>query len=48
VDVDRPIEDLGLVLAVDRIEQLVAAQDAPVGLEQRGQQPEFQDRCQSR
>ena len=35
VDVDGPIEDLGLVLAVDRVEQLVAGQDAAVGLEQR-------------
>ena len=35
VDVDGPVEDLGLVLAVDRIEQLVAGQDAAVGLDQR-------------
>ena len=41
MDVDRPIEDLGLVLAVDRVEQLVAGQDAAVGLEQRGEQPEL-------
>ena len=35
VDVDGPVEHLGLVLAVDRVEQLVAAQDAAVGLEER-------------
>ena len=35
VDVDRPVEDLGLVLAVDRVEQLVAGQDPAVGLEDR-------------
>ena len=41
VDVDRPVEDLGLVLAVDRVEQLVAGQHPAVGLEQRGQEPEL-------
>ena len=41
VDVDRAVEDLGLVLAVDGIEQLVARQDAPIGLEQGLEQPEL-------
>ena len=35
VDVDRPVEHLGLVAAVDRVEQLVAGQDAAVGLDER-------------
>ena len=41
VDVDRPVEDLGLVLAPDRVEQLVAAEDAAVGLEERLEQAEL-------
>ena len=41
MDVDRPVEDLGLVLAVDRVEQLVAGQDPAVGLEERDEQPEL-------
>ena len=41
VDVDRAVEDLGAVVAVDRIEQLVARQDAAVGLEDRLEQPEL-------
>ena len=41
VDVDGPVEDLGLVLAVDGIEQLVAAQDAAAGLDEAGQEPEL-------
>ena len=41
VDVDGPVEDVGLVLAVDRVEQLVAGQDAAVGLEERLEQPEL-------
>ena len=41
VDVDGPIEHLGLVLAVDRVEQLVAAQDAAAGLDQAGEEPEL-------
>ena len=35
VDVDRPIEDLGRLVAVDRVEQLVARQDPAVGAEDR-------------
>jgi hypothetical protein len=34
VDVDRPVEDVGLVVPVDRVEELVAGEDPPVGLEQ--------------
>ena len=33
MDVDRPIEDVGLVPAVDRVEQLVAGEDPAVGLD---------------
>src|SRR3954470_5359546 len=33
VDVDGPVEDVGLVAAVDRVEQLVAGEHAAVGLE---------------
>jgi hypothetical protein len=41
VDVDRPVEDLRLVLTVDRVEELVPGQDPSVGLEQGRQQPEL-------
>ena len=41
MDVDRPIEDLGLVLAVDRVEELVAGQDAAVALEEGDEEPEL-------
>ena len=41
VDVDGPVEDLGLVVAVDGIEQLVAGQHPAVGLEEAGQEPEL-------
>ena len=34
--VDRPVEDVALARPVDRVEQLVAGQDAPVRLQQRG------------
>ena len=34
MDVDRPIEDLGLLRAPDRVEELVAAEDPAVGLEE--------------
>ena len=35
VDVDRAIEDLGRLVAVDRVEELVARQDPAVGAEDR-------------
>ena len=41
VDVDRPVQDVGLSSAVDRVEQLVAGQDAAVGLEDRLEEPEL-------
>ena len=41
VDVDGAVQDLGLVGAVDRVEQLVAAEDPAVGLEDRLEQPEL-------
>ena len=44
VDVDGPVEDVGLVAAVDRVEQLVAGEDAAVGLEERLEEPELDAR----
>ena len=41
VDVDRPVEHVSLVRAVDRVEELVAAQDAAVRLEERDEKPEL-------
>ena len=41
MEVDRAVQDLGLVAAVDGIEQLVAGQDAPVRLEQGLEEPEL-------
>ena len=41
VDVDGAVEDLGAVVAVDGIEQLVAGEDAAVGREDRLEQPEL-------
>ena len=41
MDVDRAIQDVGLVAAVDRIEQLVAGQDPAVGLDDRLEQTEL-------
>ena len=41
VDVDRPIHDVGLVPAVDRVEQLVAGQDSAVGLDDRLEEAEL-------
>ena len=41
VDVDGPVEDLGLVVAVDRIEELVAGQDPAAGLEDRLEEAEL-------
>ena len=48
MDVDRPVEDVGLVVAVDRVEQLVAGEDAAVGLEDRLEQPELDPRQRDR
>ena len=44
VDVDRPVEDLLLARAVDRVEQLVAGQRAPVRRDERHEQPELHRR----
>ena len=41
MDVDGPIEHLGLVLAVDRVKQLIAAEDTAAGLDQAGEEAEF-------
>ena len=41
VDVDRAIEDVGRLVAVDRVEELVARQDAAVGGEDRREQLEL-------
>ena len=41
MDVDRAVEDVVLVGAVDRIEELVAAQDPPIGDEDRLEEPEL-------
>src|SRR4029079_11523959 len=41
VDVDRSIEDLVLVAAIDVVEHLCAAEDAPVGCEERLEQAEL-------
>ena len=41
VDVNGPVEDVGLVAAVDRIEELVAGQDAAVRFEDRLEEPEL-------
>ena len=41
MDVDRAVEDLGASCAVDRVEQLVAGEDAAVGGEDRLEQPEL-------
>ena len=43
VDVDGPVEDVGLADAVDRVEELVAGQDPAVGLEQGRQEAELQE-----
>ena len=48
VDVDRPVEDGVGVAAVDGVEELVAVEDPAVGLEQGGQQPEFERRQRHR
>ena len=44
MDVDRAVHDLGLVLAVDGIEQLIARQDSTIGLQQRLEEPELDAR----
>ena len=44
VDVDRAVEDLGRLVAVDRVEQLVARQDPTVGGEDRAEEPELDAR----
>ena len=41
VDVDCPVEDVRLLVAVDGIEQLIAGQHAPVGLDEGRQQAEL-------
>ena len=41
MNVDGPVEDLGRVLAVDRIEQTIAAEDTAAGLDEAGQQAEL-------
>ena len=41
MDVDRPVEDVGPVLAVDRVEQLVAGEDPAAGLDEAGQEAEL-------
>src|SRR6187401_1521512 len=41
VDVDRSVEHLGLVAAIDGIEELVAAQYPAAGFDEAGQEPEF-------
>jgi hypothetical protein len=43
VDVDRPVEDLGGVVGVDRVEELVAGQDPAVRGEQGGEQAELDE-----
>ena len=48
MDVHGPVEHLGLVLAVDGIEQLVAGEDAAVGLDQGRQQAELDARQRDR
>src|SRR4051794_38922637 len=44
VDVDRPVEDRGVVTAVDLVEELVARQDAAAGFEQHLEEPELDAR----
>ena len=41
MDVDGPVEDVARLVAVDGVEELVAGQDAAVGGEDRGEQPEL-------
>ena len=41
MDIDRAIQDPGLVLPVHGIQQLIAGEDAPVRLEERDEEPEF-------
>ena len=41
MDVDRAVQDLGAVVAVDRVEQLVAREDAAVRGEDRLEQAEL-------
>jgi hypothetical protein len=41
VDVHRTIEDLRLVLAIDRVEELIAGQHSTVSLEESYEQPEL-------
>ena len=41
VRIDRPIQDVALAEAVERVQQLFAREHPAVGLEERGQQPEL-------
>src|SRR6188768_636392 len=45
MDIDRAIEDVARLMAVDGVEQLVAGQDATVGGEDRREELEL-DRCE--
>ncbi len=44
MDIDRAVQHLGGLVAVHRVEQLVAREDAPAGAQDRAEEPELHAR----